>query len=405
VEWVDTGTAAARLGVQPRTLYAYVSRGLLRRRVGPDGRRSEYHAGDLATLAVRGRRARPVRPSDIVVPSAITRIGAEGPAYRGQLAVELAGRWSFEDVAALLWSDPDAAAGAPAEGSATGLGPRPGIVWGIDDDRLAVVRSIVAALPDGASPAARIAPAITAMRAADPLGRDTDPVLVRGTGAALLLCLVTVCGDHEAVAGSCAARIVTGLTGAADATATALVDAALVLLADHELAASTLAVRVAASARADPYAAVLAGAAVLSGRRHGGAGETLERAFAEVREGAEPAGALARTRADGVIPGFGHPLYPDGDPRAARLLELLRAGPLAGRSEPVERVLRAAEVRGLAPPSVDAALAAVTHAIGARPGAAEYVFTLARLAGAVAHALEQYQQPELLRPRAVAIGP
>jgi citrate synthase len=97
--WLDSDEAASRLGVKPATLYAYVSRGQLRRRTGPDGRRSEYHPGDVADLAVRGRRARPTRPSDIVVPTAITRIGADGPSYRGRPAVELAGHVPFESVA------------------------------------------------------------------------------------------------------------------------------------------------------------------------------------------------------------------------------------------------------------------------------------------------------------------
>jgi citrate synthase len=420
--WVDADLAARQLGVKPATLYAYVSRGQLRRRPGPDGRRSEYHAGDLAELAVRGRRARPVRPSDIVVPSAVTRITAEGPVYRGRPAVELAGNVPFEQVATLLWD----AADGPSLDVAPGDPLRS---WPAPPDHLEVARAVTAALGTGAEPAARLAPVVAALRSVDPLGQDVEPAVVVATARSLIATLASTCGARAVTTGSIAARVTRAITGdaigadasgadatggdaaGADATGTAasaaasLVDAALVLLADHELAASTLAVRVAASARCDPYAALLAGLAVLTGRRHGGAALGLERALREVAGGADAAGALARTRtAGGAIAGFGHPLYPDGDPRATRLLALLRGGPLVERCEPLDAILSAAARRGLPPPSVDAVLAGVTHAVGAAPGSAELLFGLGRTAGWIAHALEQYAEPRLLRPRAVYVG-
>jgi citrate synthase len=420
--WVDADLAARQLGVKPATLYAYVSRGQLRRRPGADGRRSEYHAGDLAELAVRGRRARPVRPSDIVVPSAVTRIAAEGPVYRGRPAVELAGHVPFEQVATLLWD----AADGPSLGVAPGDAVRS---WPAPPDHLEVARAVTAALGTGAEPAARLAPVVASLRTVDPLGQDVEPAVVVATARSLIATLASTCGARAVTTGSIAARVTRAITGdasgadasgadatggdasGADATgpaasaAASLVDAALVLLADHELAASTLAVRVAASARCDPYAALLAGLAVLTGRRHGGAALGLERALREVAGGADAAGALARTRtAGGAIAGFGHPLYPDGDPRATRLLALLRGGPLVERCEPLDAILSAAARRGLPPPSVDAVLAGVTHAVGAAPGSAELLFGLGRTAGWIAHALEQYAEPRLLRPRAVYVG-
>jgi citrate synthase len=420
--WVDADLAARQLGVKPATLYAYVSRGQLRRRPGADGRRSEYHAGDLAELAVRGRRARPVRPSDIVVPSAVTRIAAEGPVYRGRPAVELAGHVPFEQVATLLWD----AADGPSLGVAPGDAVRS---WPAPPDHLEVARAVTAALGTGAEPAARLAPVVASLRTIDPLGQDVEPAVVVATARSLIATLASTCGARAVTTGSIAARVTRAITGdasgadasgadatggdasGADATgpaasaAASLVDAALVLLADHELAASTLAVRVAASARCDPYAALLAGLAVLTGRRHGGAALGLERALREVAGGADAAGALARTRtAGGAIAGFGHPLYPDGDPRATRLLALLRGGPLVERCEPLDAILSAAARRGLPPPSVDAVLAGVTHAVGAAPGSAELLFGLGRTAGWIAHALEQYAEPRLLRPRAVYVG-
>lgn len=178
------------------------------------------------------------------------------------------------------------------------------------------------------------------------------------------------------------------------------------LLADHELAPSTLAVRVAASARSDPYAAVLAGLAVHSGRRHGAASLVIEQVLDDVATGTPLAEALAVRIADGRgLPGFGHPLYPDGDPRAARLLGLAPEGVRASRWADVDQLLTLVAARGLPPPNVDVALGVLTAMLGAPAGTGELVFALARLAGWVAHALEQYADPNLLRPTAVYTGP
>jgi len=398
-DWLDTTEAARRLGVKPPTLYAYVSRGQLRRRTAADGRRSEYHPGDVASLAVRGRRARPAKPSDVIVPTAITAITPDGPVYRGRRAVDLAGTARFETVAAHLWDVDDVAR------------------WQAPDEVLAAVRGL--ARPAGAAlDASQVLLAVTAAaRAADPLGRAPEPAgtgprreVVAATGRALLVAAVT--GFDGAPAGALAGaplaeRLAGFLTGGrADAATAQLVDAALVLLADHELAASTLAARVAASARCDPYAVVLAGLAVLSGPRHGAASRGVEQALFAVRDGRPPAAALADTLPGAPVAyGFGHALYPDGDPRGRHLFALLDAHVPAARLAPLRAVLATAADRGLPPPNIDAALAGLTLALEAPVGTGELLFAVARIAGWLAHALEQYDEPGLLRPKAVYTGP
>lgn len=404
--WLTAGEAADRLRVKPATLYAYVSRGLVQRRTGTDGRRSEYHPGDVAALAVRGRRARPARPSDVVVATATTAITPQGPAYRGRLAVEMAGRIGFEAAAAWLW---DTATELP---------------WTAPREQVDAAAAATRHLPETVGPAQRLPLIVAAAALADPLRHDLDPSAVIRAGRSIIAVAADVLSetigtgrptgtgcrpaDHAGGDGgtSVAARLATTIGAQPTAAVVAVVDAALVLLADHELAVSTLAARTAASARCDPYAVVLAGLSVVSGSRHGAASRPLEQVLRDVAGGADPATALANC-APGRdrIPGFGHPLYPDGDPRTTRLLELLDGGPLRQRSAPMAAVLNAAARRGLPPPTVDAALAAVGHAAGGVVGSGELLFAVARIVGWVAHALEQYRDPDLLRPRAVYTGP
>ncbi len=409
-EWLGAPEAARRLGVKPATLYAYVSRGQLRRR--QEGRRSRYHADDIAELAVRGRRARPTRPSDIVLPTAITAITPCGPVYRGVPAVDLAGRSSYEEVAARLWEvDPtpnwhsDARitrAARTAERTAARMttsptaadGPSSATVEGSDDNR-------------GPDPAAPLLAIIAAARSADAFRDDLRPVAVTATAQRLVAALVDP--DDDGAPGTSptvAARAAKRLAGTDDAAAISAIDAALVVLADHELAASTLAVRVAASARADLYAALLAGAGVLSGGRHGAASRPLEVALTRLAHGWAPEEALAAARTSGGgIAGFGHPLYPDGDPRATRLLEVADDVGLTAALEPLRVLIEVAQSRGFGPPTIDTALAGLTDAVNAPIGSGEFLFTIARISGWVAHALEQYGDPALLRPRAVYTGP
>jgi citrate synthase len=70
----------------------------------------------------------------------------------------------------------------------------------------------------------------------------------------------------------------------------------------------------------------------------------------------------------------------------------------------MEAIIELGRVRGLPPPNIDVALAGLTNAIGAEPGAGELLFATARIAGWLAHALEQYDEPQLLRPTAVYVG-
>jgi citrate synthase len=207
-------------------------------------------------------------------------------------------------------------------------------------------------------------------------------------------------------ASSLSASLLVALGGPRTRAAQRAVDCALVLLADHELNASTFSARVAAGAGADLPRCLLAGHATLSGRRHGGVCDRIQDI---IRRFARPEQALAWVRyelaARRALPGFGHPLYPGGDPRAAPLFELCAEH---GHDSPGLRTLGVireamALVEGERP-TVDLALVALTESLGLGAGSATAIFALGRSLGYVAHVLEQREQGHLLRPRARYLG-
>jgi citrate synthase len=182
--------------------------------------------------------------------------------------------------------------------------------------------------------------------------------------------------------------------------------AALVLLADHELAASTLAARVAASVRADPYAVVGTGLGAMSGVLHGGASLGVETLLAAARSPQDVPRVVGELLRRGEkIPGFGHLVYRGGDPRAVVLLGLIRrSAPKSGQLAVAEAVLAEVRRKSLPEPSIDFAVATLARVAGMVTGAGEAVFAVARTAGWIAHALEAYAGGGPLRPRAVYTG-
>jgi citrate synthase len=393
---LTTVEAAARLGVKPATLYAYVSRGLLGRERSPDGRTSTFDPAEIDRLAHPGRARRGRRPAtELVVRSALTAIDGGQAWYRGIAVTELAATRSFEQVAEWLWT-----ARFPS--------PTP---WRAGRAALDAGRRAQAALPEGALPLERIRVIAAALAAGDELRLELRPAAVTAAGRALIAGLVDCLpqlGPRPPAGAGIAARLWPGLSPLGpDPALVGTLDAALVLLADHELAASTVAARMAATVRADPYAVASAGLAAASGTLHGGASLGMEGLLAEIQLPDQAARAVGeRLRRGERLRGFGLRLYPDGDPRAAFLLaRLARAAPGSPRLAVVEALLEATSHRGLPAPNVDLALAALAHVAGMTRGAGEAIFCIARVAGWIAHALEEYDRDTPIRPRAIYIGP
>lgn len=381
--------AARRLGVKVPTLYAYVSRGLLPSHPAPDGRHSLFLADDVEALARRSRGGRRTETRLATVTTSTTQLGEDGPRYRGRRATELARTHPYEAVAELLWEGTGAAVPWPA----LDLSPPPSL-----------------------AAADRLPWAVLMAGAGDPLRGDLRPEAVRAVARGLVATLVAVLPvasrpvaplvlDGRRIDHSVAAALAARLVPAPGPGATGAVNAALVLLADHELAASTLAVRVAASARADPYDAVAAGMAVMGGPLHGGASALAYALLGEAHDHG-PARALGdRLRWGGLVPGFGHTVYRGPDPRFVVLHQVVDDLGSGEWGAVLEAVVTLARERELPPPNVDLGLAALARATGMEAGAGRTIFTVARVAGWVAHYLEELdERPLRYRARAVYAG-
>ena len=379
-KWMNAEQALRVLGVQAQTLYANVSRGRIRAKPDPsDSRRSLYSGADVARLAERrrGRRsaaevaAQAMGFGEAVLASGISTVADGRLWYRGRDAVALAERATVEDVAGLLWQSETLRLCDPVP--------------------LAAVRAEEA-------PLRRLLAAAAERAAVDPPTPGRSIGALRGEAEGLLAALrqAALNGKKPRADLPTHARLAAAWRspGAAD-----ILRRALVLLADHELNASTFAVRVAASTGASLSACLLAGLATLTGPLHGGASRALRLLCADARH----TGATKAVRewlARGLpLPAFAHPLYPDGDPRAIALMGQFKLSGL------LADVRAAGEELTGELPNVDFALAALTDVHRLPPHAPFVIFALSRSIGWIAHALEQIANGGLIRPRARYSGP
>jgi citrate synthase len=405
-DWIGAAEAAERLGIKPASLYSYVSRGVLTPRRGPDGRASLFDAAQIAGLARHGRPRRAPGGAELVIQSELTEISGDRLRFRGHDVIALATSRSFEQVASLLWTDTFAEADAP---------------WRATGEAIAAGTAAQAGLPADTYPLERLQVIVPAVAATDRLRLHLDRPAVMAAARSLIAAMVDclpaagqdaagdgasgpgAAGGDDSIAGRLAPKLCQ--RPPPEGLITAL-RAALVLLADHELAASTLAARVAASVRADPYAVVGTGLGAMSGALHGGASLGAEVLLLSARGPADAPRVVGELLRRGErIPGLGHFVYQAGDPRAVLLLDLIRkAAPDSDRMAVAEAVLAEARRRALPAPNIEFALAALSAVAGMTPGAGEAVFAVARTAGWLAHALEEYARATPIRPRGVYTG-
>ncbi len=392
-DYIGRGEACRLLEVKPQTLYAYVSRGLVRTaEASGTGRAGLYSRADVETLKARSRARRghgavaadAMRWGEPVLESAITRLGEDDIYYRGlPLRQLMQRRVSFERCAELIWS---------------GMLPARDVVWSAaeakaESPKELTYQSLNVALANAAG--------------AEAVDSTLDETLASVRGFLLSI----VGGGKVKREVSFAERLTTKLGAAKVEGASALLNAALVASADFELSASTFTARIAASTGGSVHACLQAGLAAFSGRVHGAQVDQAEALVAGLLA-ANDVNALAKTwgRDHGEVPGFGQKLYPKGDPRAEALAEALAefATGLSGAKAREQRELAAAarviaKTTGLAP-NLEWTLACIGRGLALKPGTSFAVFSLGRMVGWVAHVVEQRQQGYVLRPRAKYVG-
>ena len=390
-DWMTAEQAASALNVTRSTLYAYVSRGLVRSEPASGTSQRRYRRREVERLAVERERAR--KPALVarasldwgrpVLNSELTLIEGGRLHYRGRDAIALSRQASLEETATLLLA---------CEPGGLDAGPPPRV----DASLLRTLARL--------DPVQGCTAGFAWLHGLDGAATRRDPV---AQACGRLLRLMTAVVTRRVPTREPAHRQL-ARAWRLDAHGTDLVRQALVLCADHELNASSFAARCVASTGADLGACVTAGLAALSGTRHCGITTAIESMWerslstrgkaALARLVDESLGAGEPALAGQGVPGFGHPLYPDGDPRAQALLARL------ARPHRNDRLVAAVFERTGQRPSVDYALVALRRRLGLPQGHAYLVFALGRTAGWLAHAVEQGRSEVLIRPRAAYVG-
>ena len=387
---MSAAEAADALGVTRSSLYAYVSRGYVRSeaRAGRS-RERRYSREDVEALNRRQEERRDPEKAARralqwgvpVLESAITLIANGRLYYRGHEATGLARSHSIAQVASLVW---------------TGSFDSPAL-----ESHLRPVAGARGA--EGMPFVSRAQSMLAIASAGDPVAFDLRPHAVAQSGWRILNLLTSVAVRSPDPADTIDLTLARGWGNASSA---AVIRAALILSADHELNVSSFTARCVASAGANPYDVVIAGLAAVEGTRHGGISIRVEALLRTLRRTRNIRAALVeQLRRGQAIDGFGHPLYRDADPRALALMQLLRERhPRSSELSFAEEVARAAGSLLDQRPTIDFALAVLSRVLRLPEGSALTLFAIGRTIGWIGHAVEQYAQPGVIRPRARYVG-
>jgi citrate synthase len=390
--FISAAEAARRLGVSRATLYSYVSRGFVRSESVPGSTRSRRYSGeDVERLRSRSEQRRdPAKAAGQalhwglpILESSITLIADGALYFRGHDAATLARERSLEEVVSLIWTG--------SFDSDIFSTPLHVVAGGESLERLSFVTRAQSMLP------------IVATR--DTLAYDLRPKPVAQTGWRIVNLLTSVAAESPELEETieetlCKHWRIRGKS------APDLIRAALILSADHELNVSSFTARCVASAGSSPYAVVLAGLAAIEGTKHGGVTPRVEALFDDLARARGVAAALAsRLRRGETLDGFGHRLYPSGDPRAKVIFDMLAEHHPKSKELAFARTVATEGERLLGEaPNLDLALVALTRTLHLPDGAALTLFALGRTIGWIAHAIEQYQLDAIIRPRAKYVG-
>ncbi len=233
----------------------------------------------------------------------------------------------------------------------------------------------------------------TLVAAFDRIRKGKDPIAPKGEGSTAFDFLYMLNGEEPGPA------------------AEEIMDAALVLHAEHGLNASTFTARVIGSTLSDMYSAVVGAMGALKGPLHGGANIEVMKTLIALDESGETAQEFVdrKLAAKEKIMGIGHRVYKTLDPRAVILRDMLSGlSEEKGETKWLEMsdTIRSTvkETKGL-DANVDFYSASVYYLLGIETDLYTPIFAISRMTGWTAHLLEQWEDNRLIRPRAEYVGP
>ncbi len=397
-KYLTSEKAAEELGIRIETLYAYVSRGLIRSE--GEGKKNRYYiAEDIQQLKDRKEfRKNPKKAVEgalhwgtPLMKSAITLIVDGNIYYRGKNILDIVTHYSVEEVASLIW------AGDQDRNIASLKDPIPQNLW----ENIRAIRKLI---PD-LSLIERFQSVLPMAEANDPRAYDLQPRSLINTSGRILRLLTSTLSSSRVYNKSISKTL--QLKWAKNhGKIEPIINSALILCADHELNASSFTARCVASTGATPYAATLGGLSALQGFKHGGSTHRIEVLFKEIDNPRNATQVIrSRLKRGERIPGFSHPLYPDGDPRGTILFQML-ADILRNSSAyklAISTIKATYDMTG-EKPNIDLALVTLTNGLKLPSDSAIAIFALGRTIGWLGHAIEQYQLDSLIRPRSQYIG-
>lgn len=398
---ITSEEAAKRLNVKRATVYSYVSRGLIEPRETHRSKGSLFDAMEIEHLANRGRKSRKADGAGPMFMSAITNIHNGEYYYRGRSACELARQNDYEDVVAYLWqTDPDRLKFSP------------------NAEMAAELRHQTQVLPAYVLPFERMKIMISLAAPLDPMRHDLNPGAVINRVSTLMATMVDVIPLPKGGASFRPANSEPGFvrhlwshlsaTPPEDELFRAL-NAALIVTADADVTSpTTIAARMGASVNADIYSVLAAGMHCSGGPVQSASSLAVESYLDGLNNDKSINQFIGeRLREGHSLPGFGHHRFPEGDRRAQTILEILTS--LAGtnsRARKLAEFLEIQQQRGIEPPNIGFAIAALAYVAGMVRGSGDLIFAFARMAGWTAHAIEQYQSAgESARAPSLYVGP
>ena len=333
--------------------------------------------------------------------------------YRGYDIGEFIGKATFEEVVYLLWHGE-----LPTQAQLADLRQQIAAAQDLPRELIDLIRTF----PRDAEPMAVLRTAVSTLGVVDPDANKSDRDANLRKSVRLLARIPMIIAYHARLREGrepvpprsdlgLAANFLLMLRGTEpDELDTSILDACLILHADHELNASTFTARTVASTLSDIYSAVTAAIGALKGPLHGGANEQVMRTLLEIGDPSRVEEWLDKALENKQrIMGFGHRVYKTGDPRADFLRQFSKQlGEKHGDTRWYEMSRRLEELmfekKGLYP-NVDFYSASTYYMLGIPIDLYTPIFAFSRVSGWTAHILEQYADNRLIRPRAEYAGP